>query len=103
MEPAVCPKCSHISLNRTGGYGLSTIATGQLFQRILALETREGAAAGVASGVVEFLFDAQELVVLGDALGAGRGTGLDLARVGGNGDVSNGGVLGFAGAVRGDG
>src|SRR4029453_13956658 len=30
-------------------------------------------------------------------------TGLDLTCVGGNGDVSNGGVLGFAGAVRGDG
>src|SRR4029453_12621909 len=70
---------------------------------MLALETRERAAAGVACGVVEFFFDAQELIVLGDALGAGRGTGLDLARVGGNGDVSNGGVLGFAGAVRGDG
>src|SRR5690606_10596971 len=41
-----------------------------------ALEAREGGAAGVDRGVVEDLLDAQQLVVLGDALGAGRGAGL---------------------------
>src|SRR5690606_28258821 len=42
---------------------------------------RERAAAGVARGVVQRLLDAQELVVLVDALAAGGGTGLDLAGV----------------------
>ena len=50
---------------------------------------------------VEILFDAQELVVLRHALGASGSTGLDLAGVGGNREVRNGGVLGFTGAVRG--
>src|SRR5690606_10080041 len=64
-----------------------------------ALEAREGGAAGVDRGVVEDLLDAQQLVVLGDALGAGRGAGLDLAAVGGDGEVGDGDVLGLAGAV----
>ena len=51
----------------------------------------------------QFLFNAQELVVLGDAVGAAHGTGLDLAGVRRDGDVGDRGVLGFAGAVRGDG
>jgi hypothetical protein len=51
----------------------------------------------------QFLFDAEELVVLADTVGAAGGTGLDLARVGRNGDVSDGAVLGLAGTVRDDG
>ncbi|KPC74366.1 hypothetical protein ADL26_11290, partial [Thermoactinomyces vulgaris] len=42
---------------------------------------------GVDRGVVQDLLDAQELVVLGDALGAGRGAGLDLAAGHGDGQV----------------
>src|SRR5699024_11236538 len=37
----------------------------------------EGARTGVYRSGVEFIFDAQELVVLVHALAAGRGTGLD--------------------------
>ncbi len=47
----------------------------------------------------ELFFDAEELVVLGDAIGTGGRAGLDLAAVGGNGNVGDGGVFGFAGAV----
>ena len=36
----------------------------------------------------------------GHAVGAAQRTGLDLSAVGGNGNVCNGGVLGFAGTVR---
>src|SRR5690625_1063121 len=39
---------------------------------------REGRAAGVDTGLVELLLDAQQLVVLVDALAAGGGAGLDL-------------------------
>ena len=53
--------------------------------------------AGVAFG------DAHEFVVLGDSFGAGEGAGLDLAGAEANGEVSDGGVFGFAGAVRDDG
>ena len=55
---------------------------------------------GVAA---EFLFDAEELVVFGEAVGAGEGAGLDLAHVEGDGDVGDGGVFAFAGAVAEDG
>src|SRR6187455_116144 len=62
-------------------------------------EAREGGPTGVASRVVELLLDAQQLVVLGDPLGAGGGTGLDLAAVGGDREVGDRGVLGLAGTV----
>ena len=45
----------------------------------------ERALARVLSGTAEVFLDAEQLVVLGDTLGAGRRTGLDLAGVGGNG------------------
>ena len=48
------------------------------------------------------LFDAQQLVVLGDAIGAAQRTGLDLGRGRGHGDVGDGGVFGFTRAVRDD-
>ena len=51
----------------------------------------------------KFDFNAHEAVVLGDAVCTAQGTGLDLAAVGSNCDVGNGGVLGFAGTVAGDG
>src|SRR6476660_2415731 len=65
----------------------------------LGCEAREGGSTGVAGGVVELLLDAQQLVVLGDALGARGGAGLDLAAVGGDGEVGDGDVLGLPRAV----
>ena len=55
-----------------------------------------------ASGAAELFFDAQEVVVLGDALGARRRAGLDLAAAGGHGQVGDERVLGLAGAMRDD-
>ena len=40
-------------------------------QSISGVETREGRSAGVLSGVAQLLLDAQQLVVLGDALATG--------------------------------
>ena len=40
--------------------------------------------------VAEHLLDAQQLVVLADAVGAAERAGLDLAGVGGHGDVGDG-------------
>src|SRR5436190_16776178 len=44
--------------------------------------------------------DLQEAVVLGHAFAAGRGTGLEVATAGADGQVGDEVVLGFAGAVR---
>src|ERR1051325_1190430 len=52
--------------------------------------------------VAQLLLDAQELVVLGDAVAARGRAGLDLPRVRGHGEVGDGGVLGLAGAMRDD-
>ena len=59
-------------------------------------------AVAVLGGGAELFLDAEELVVLGHTVGAACRTGLDLAGVGSNGDVSDGGILGFARAVRDD-
>src|SRR5204863_3660425 len=45
------------------------------------------------------LFDAQELIVLRDAISAAEGAGLDLPGVRRDGNVRNRGVFGFAGAM----
>src|SRR5438093_8711763 len=54
-------------------------------------------------GGAEFFLDAEELIVLGDAVGAAGGAGFDLAGSGGDGEIGDEGVLGFAGAVGDDG
>ena len=41
-------------------------------------------------------FDAEELVVFGDAVGAAGGAGFDLAGAGADGEVGDEGVFGFA-------
>ena len=51
----------------------------------------------------ELFLDTEELVVFRDAVGAAEGTGLDLATVGRNRDISDGGVFGFTGTVGEDG
>src|ERR1043166_8170394 len=45
--------------------------------------------------IAQLLFDAQELVVLGDAVAARRRAGLDLPRVRGHGEIGDGGILGL--------
>ncbi len=51
-------------------------------------------------GLAEFFLDAEELVVLGDAVGAAGRAGLDLAGAGGDREVGDEGVFRLAGAVR---
>src|SRR4051812_15698130 len=65
---------------------------------------RLGSCPGSQAGAVDragaqLLLDPEQLVVLGDPVGARGAAGLDLAAVGGHGDVGDGGVLGLAGAV----
>src|SRR5687768_13160104 len=56
----------------------------------------------IAGHRAQFLFDSDELVVLGETVGAGEAAGLDLPAIGRDGEVRDGGVLGLAGAVRHD-
>src|SRR6516165_252347 len=57
----------------------------------------------VARGGPQVLLDAQQLIVLGDAIGAAGGAGLDLAGVGGYRDVGDGRVLRLTAAMADDG
>src|SRR5690606_28480164 len=50
-------------------------------------------------GRPKLFFDADQLVVFRNAVGAGKGARLDLARVGGHSQIGNGAVLRLAGAV----
>src|SRR5271168_1579982 len=60
-------------------------------------------AAGEAGGAAQGFFDAEELVVFGDAVGAGGGAGFDLAGAHGDYEIGEEGVFGFAAAVGDDG
>src|SRR3954451_5871354 len=74
------------------------------YQRFPAwLQRPEDGLAGEQRCVAQLLFDAQELVVLGDAVAARGGAGLDLADIGGDGEIGDGRVFGLATAVRDDG
>src|SRR5438876_2601803 len=53
-----------------------------------------GPATGVSGGLAQLLLDPQKLVVFRRSLAPGKGAGLDLARIGGNREVGDGGVLG---------
>ena len=53
----------------------------------------------VGSRLAELEFDLHEAVVLGDAVSAAEGAGLDLAAVGRDGNVGDGRVLGLTGTV----
>ncbi len=54
---------------------------------------------GIDGGAAEHLLDAHQLVVFADTVGAAGGAGLDLAGAERDGEVGDGGVLGFTGAV----
>ena len=53
-------------------------------------------AAGILRRIAEILFNPQQLVVFGDPVAAGNGSGLDLQGVGSHGDVRDRGVFGLA-------
>ena len=51
-------------------------------------------------GVAQSLFDAQQLIVFRDAVGAAGRSGLDLARVGGHREIGNERIFGLARTMR---
>src|SRR5437763_6029905 len=55
--------------------------------------------AGIFRLRTQLLLDAEQRVVLGGAVGAGQRAGFDLAAIGGDREVGDGGILGLAGAV----
>jgi hypothetical protein len=58
--------------------------------------------AGEACGAAEILFEAQELIVFGDAIRARQRSGFDLSGIGRNREIGNERILSFAGAMRDD-
>src|SRR5258706_2593281 len=75
-------------------------ATASVFTINESSELGEGLASRIAHRLAEVFLDAQELVVLGDAIGARQRSGLDLQRVGADRDVGDGGVFRLPRAVR---
>src|SRR6185312_17045984 len=75
--------------NHSGYWGaaISTTKTTASQRKGVSGEVEERAAAGVARRVAQVFLDAQELVVLGDAIGARQRSRLDLPGVGAHGDV----------------
>ena len=57
----------------------------------------------IACRVSQLLFDAHQLVILGRAVAAAHGAGLDLSGIDGHGDIGDGGVFGLARTVADDG
>ena len=57
--------------------------------------------ARIPGGAAETLFDSQELIVFSDAIGTRGSAGFDLPAIHGDGDISNGIVLGFPASVAG--
>src|SRR5215469_16976608 len=70
-----------------------SIQTVRLVVVVQAFETEERRAGA------QLFFDTEELVVLCDAVGAAHRAGLDLAHAGGDSEVGDESILGFAGAV----
>ena len=66
------------------------------YYKHLSFDGEEGVHAGVLGGVEQLVLYAQQLVVLGHALGAGGSAGLDLACVHAHDQVCDSGVLGLA-------
>src|SRR5437763_86070 len=75
----------------------------RLLTRVLRLLALDGSPAQKLRRFSQFFLDAQQLVVLGDAVGAAGGAGLDLAGPEADREVGDEGVLGLARPVRDDG
>src|SRR4051794_33602634 len=73
---------------------------GRFSHRFGGAGSAEDVAAGIFGHRAQLLLDADQLVVLGETVGAGERAGLDLPAIGGDGEVGDGRVLGLAGAVR---
>src|SRR5882757_9324491 len=56
--------------------------------------------AGIFRLRTQLLLNAQQLVVFGGTVGTRQRSGFDLAAIGGDSEIGDGGILGFAGTVR---
>ncbi len=83
-----------ISLSQAPTHVKSQPGDGQVLSW-LAMQVEKGVHPRIDCRLTKLLLDAQKLVVLGHAVRATRGTGLDLASVEGDGQVSDGGVFSF--------
>ena len=54
---------------------------------------------GIGCRFAKLFFDAQQLIILGNPVGTGRRTGLDLAGIGRHYQIGNRDILGFARAM----
>lgn len=72
----------------------------QVFTTNLKVDRCAELLASVDGVLAQLLFDTEDLVELGETLGTGRSTGLDLTGAETDDDVGNGDVLGLTGAVR---
>jgi hypothetical protein len=75
-----------------------TLENGQLVRRrmFLFFQVVEDFCSFEKGRCVQFVFDAEQLVVLADPVGAAEGAGLDLPGVDSHGEVGQGSVLGFS-------
>jgi len=69
---------------------LSVLLVSQVVKDIAAIEYGD---------VVQLVLDAQQLVVFADSIGTTQGTSFDLAGIGGNRQVGDSRILGFAAAM----
>src|ERR1700722_18899784 len=76
--------------------GVSVFSDAQLLAEVDGLDAEE------FGGLAQLFFDAEELVVFCDAVGAGGRAGFDLACACAYGEVGDEGVFGFAASVADD-
>src|ERR1700722_13009324 len=76
--------------------GVSVFSDAQQLAEVDGLDAEE------FGGLAQLFFDAEELVVFGDAIGAAGAAGFVLAGSGAYGEVGDEGVFGFAAAVADD-
>src|SRR6267378_52751 len=81
----------------------SFLSGSELAAALMESSLIQGSLSVEAGGGAQFFLDAEELIVLGDAVGAAGGARLDLAGGGSHGEISDESVFGFSGAVRDDG
>src|SRR6185503_20602090 len=62
----------------------------------------KGRSAGITCSVAQVCFDAQQLIVFGDAIGARQRSGLDLSGIGGDGEIGDERILCLTGSMRDD-
>src|SRR3990167_8045254 len=55
---------------------------------------------GIDRFFTQFLFNPKQFIIFTDAVSPGKRAGFDLSGIGGHGQMGDGGVFGFAGAVR---